>query len=140
MSKLTKAVIIALFGHDLDDEQMMKQCSERKPNRQISIYHKIKGALILINRIWNSKKLLNKCRQKYKNFDLLKGKTFSNAEEMFSHLQYSISETFEVNIFEAKFMPNKKYIFQPYDTHLSISQASAIYNLMILNMLSNNNG
>jgi hypothetical protein len=84
----------------------MKQCSERQSNRQISIYHKIKGALILINRVWNSKKLFNKCRQKYKNFDLLKGKTFSNAEEMFSHLQNNISETFEVKIFEPKFMPN----------------------------------
>jgi hypothetical protein len=89
-----KALVIAVFGHSIEDQQLRADCFER--NGEQSFKTKLKMQKDMIRVLFNSKRKLSSTLKKYQNFDLLKDQNFNNSSEMIKHLMNNLYLLLEV--------------------------------------------
>ncbi len=83
-----KALVISIFGHSIEDQQLKADCFERNGKRSFKTKLKLQKDMITV--LLNSKRKLSSALNKYKNFDLLKDQNFNNSSEMIEHLMNNL--------------------------------------------------
>jgi hypothetical protein len=91
---LHKALVLSIFGHSIEDQQLKADCFER--NGEQSFKTKLKLQKDMIRILLNSKRKHSSTLKKYQNFDLLKDQNFNNSSEMIEHLMNNLYLLLEV--------------------------------------------
>ncbi len=87
---LHKALVLSIFGHSIEDQQLKADSFERNREQSQSFKTKLKMQKDMIAVLLNSKRKLSSSLKKYKNFDLLKDQNFNNSSEMIQHLMNNL--------------------------------------------------
>ncbi|CAG2105604.1 unnamed protein product [Medioppia subpectinata] len=114
-----KALVLAAFGHPVDDIQLREDSFERNgiPSMKIKLSKQKDAFLSLF-----SKKELKSLIKRKDGLNFVKESNYKNSKEIFK-----------------VFADNMTLISECLDIHLKISTKSSIYNLMLLTILSNGN-
>jgi hypothetical protein len=91
---LHKALVLSIFGHSIEDQQLKADCFER--NGEQSFKTKLKLQKDMIRVLLNSKRKHSSTLKKYQNFDLLKDQNFNNSSEMIEHFMNNLYLLLEV--------------------------------------------
>lgn len=124
-SPAARAGVITVFGHDIDDQEVIQSADERQiaqpPERFID---KLKAPKFMFSTLIFAGKNLRKTREEYfANFDLLKGHHFKTAEELFEHI---------CNNYDRKMISK--------DVHGACCMSLGFFTVCLANLLASNQG